>query len=123
MKIDSHHHLWNYSPEEYEWIDDRMKALRRDLLPVDLQRELRSVDVQATVAVQARQSLVETQWLLDLASENEFILGVVGWAPIAAEEFPLHLEVLRKNPLLKGLRHGVQGESEGFLEGEAFNRG
>jgi len=34
--IDAHHHLWRYSATEYEWIDDRMAALRRDFLPADL---------------------------------------------------------------------------------------
>lgn len=123
MKIDSHHHFWHYAPQEYEWIDDRMVPLRRDFLPEDLEPELRLADVQATIAVQACQSLAETQWLLDLASGNAFIQGVVGWAPIADTEFPRLLDELRQNPLLKGLRHVVQAEAAGFLEGEAFNRG
>jgi L-fuconolactonase len=50
MKIDAHHNLWRYLPEEYEWIDDRMHALRRDFLPVDLERELELAHVQAAVA-------------------------------------------------------------------------
>jgi L-fuconolactonase len=100
-----------------------MEVLRRDFLPADLQPELQLADVQATVAVQARQTLAETQWLLDLASGCEFIQGVVGWAPIASSDFPLQLDELRRNTLLKGLRHVVQGETDGYLDGEAFNRG
>jgi L-fuconolactonase len=123
MKIDAHHHLWHYSPDEYEWIDDRMQALRRDFMPVDLERELELAHVQATVAVQARQTLEETSWLLDLTAHSKFIQGVVGWAPIAAADFSEHLDALRKNPLLKGLRHGVQSEADGFLDGAEFNRG
>ena len=123
MKIDSHHHFWHYTPQEYEWIDDRMVPLRRDFLPEDLERELRLADVQATVAVQACQSLAETQWLLHLASQAAFVQGVVGWAPIAAPDFPRLLDELRQNTLLKGLRHIVQSEADGFLEGAAFNRG
>ena len=123
MRIDSHHHFWHYSPEDYEWIDDRMMALRRDFLPEHLERELRLADVQGTVAVQARQSLAETQWLLDLASGTTFVRGVVGWAPIAAAGFSQQLDVLRPEYPAQGLRHVVQGEADGFLEGEAFNRG
>ena len=123
MRIDAHHHFWRYSPGEYEWIDERMQALRRDFMPADLERELTLANVQATIAVQARQTLDDTSWLLDLAAQNRFILGVVGWAPIAAVDFSEHLDALRQNPVLKGLRHGVQGEPDGFLDGADFNRG
>lgn len=123
MRIDAHHHFWHYSPDEYGWIDDRMQALRRNFMPVDLERELKLAHVQATVAVQARQTLEETSWLLDLAAESKFIQAVVGWAPIAAKEFPEVLDALQQNPKLKGLRHVVQGEADGFLDGAEFNRG
>lgn len=123
MRIDAHHHFWHYSPEEYGWIDDRMQALRRDFMPVDLERELELAHVQATVAVQARQTLEETSWLLDLAARGGVIQGVVGWAPITAKDFPEILDALRQNPRLKGLRHVVQGEADGFLDGAEFNRG
>lgn len=123
MKIDSHQHFWRYSPEEYEWIDDRMQALRRDFTPEDLERELTRADVQATVAVQARQTLEETSWLLSLATDSTLIQGVVGWAPIAGRDFTQRLDALRENPKLKGLRHVVQAEANGFLDGLEFNRG
>jgi len=123
MRIDAHHHLWNYSPEEYDWIDVRMQALRRDFLPADLERELKLADVQATIAVQARQTLEETSWLLDIAAGNKFIQGVVGWAPIAEKDFPETLDALQQKIKFKGLRHVVQGEANGFLDSAEFNRG
>jgi L-fuconolactonase len=73
--------------------------------------------------VQARQTLEETHWLLELAAKSDTIRGVVGWAPIAADDFPATLESLRQNPLLKGLRHVVQAEPDGFLDAPGFNRG
>jgi L-fuconolactonase len=123
MRIDAHHHLWRYSPEEYEWIDDRMQALRRDFMPADLERELKLAHVQFTVAVQARQTLEETSWLLNLAANSKVIQGVVGWVPIMAEDLPAKLDELKQNSKLKGLRHVVQGEADGFLDGSEFNRG
>jgi L-fuconolactonase len=123
MRIDSHQHFWHYSQDEYGWINDEMSALRRDFLPAHLHRELQLADVQATVAVQARQTVAETLWLLDLASRSEFIQGVVGWAPIGAADFSFQLDLLRQNTQLKGLRHVVQGEADGFLDGQGFNRG
>ena len=73
--------------------------------------------------MQARQTLEETHWLLSLAAQSDLIRGVVGWAPIAVDDFPTILETLRQNPLLKGLRHVVQAEPDGFLDAPAFNRG
>jgi L-fuconolactonase len=123
MRVDAHHHLWRYTPEEYGWIDDTMQVLRRDFLPEELEREALAVEVQATVAVQARQTVAETAWLLQLAAQSELIRGVVGWLPIAADDFPSALERFDAGPLLKGLRHVVQGEPPGFLDGAEFNRG
>jgi L-fuconolactonase len=123
-RIDAHHHLWRYTAEEYGWIDDKMAALRRDFLPADLRDEMRAADIEGAVAVQARQTLDETDWLLELADKNEQILGVVGWAPIAEEEFAELLQALVQRPKLKGLRHIVQGEpDENYLLREDFNRG
>jgi len=123
MRVDAHHHLWRYTPEEYGWIDDTMQALRRDFMPEDLEREALAAGVEATVAVQARQTVAETAWLLQLAAQSELIRGVVGWLPIAADDFPSALERFDAGPLLKGLRHVVQGEPAGFLDGAEFNRG
>jgi L-fuconolactonase len=124
QRIDSHHHLWHYTPEEYGWIGDDMTPLRRDFLLDDLRRELADAGVDGTVAVQARQTLEETAWLLDLAEGDDSPLrGVVGWLPIASTRFPAVLESFRDSKRLCGLRHIVQGEQPGFLDGDAFNQG
>jgi len=123
MRVDAHHHLWRYNAGEYGWIDEPMRELRRDFLPDDLERELQAAGVDASVVVQARQTMEETRWLLELAKDSRVIRGVVGWAAIAAEDFPAVVEELAREPLLKGLRHVVQAEPEGFLDGAEFNRG
>ena len=123
-RIDAHHHLWRYTAEEYGWIDDAMGALRRDFLPEDLMAEMRAAGVDGAVAVQARQTVEETRWLLELAEGCAAIRGVVGWAPIAGAEFTGVMEEFAGRPKLKGLRHIVQGEpDERFLLREEFNRG
>lgn len=122
MRVDSHHHLWRYTPEEYGWIDDSKRVLQRDFLPPDLAEVTSAAKVDATVAVQARQTLEETAWLLDLAAQSSLIRGVVGWAPIADPNFPAILSEI-SSPLLCGLRHVVQAEPDGFLDAPGFNRG
>ena len=121
--IDAHHHLWRYTAAEYGWIDDPMAALRRDFLLPELTTELTLAGIDGAVAVQARQTLHETHWLLELARSCEQIRGVVGWAPIAAPNFQDSIHKLAAEPKLVGLRHVVQAEPEGFLEGADFNRG
>ena len=123
-RIDAHHHLWRYTPEEYDWIDESMLKLRRDFLPEDLTREMTAAGIDGAVAVQARQTLDETRWLLDLADECEAIRGVVGWAPIAGEDFPGVMEEFESRYKLKGLRHVIQGEKdEHYILREDFNAG
>jgi L-fuconolactonase len=124
MRIDAHQHFWRYSPDEYGWIDESMCALRRDFLPADLQPELAASGFDACVAVQARQTLEETRWLLQLAEDNPFIAGVVGWADLRAEKVRDQLVELSKNPKLLGIRHIVQAEPDDrFLLRADFLRG
>ncbi|MFT3784325.1 MAG: amidohydrolase family protein [Nibricoccus sp.] len=124
MKIDAHHHFWSYNTEEYGWIDEAMRVIRRDFLPADLAATLKPERVDGVVSVQARQTVEETKWLLSLAAENSFIKGVIGWVPLAEKTVAGVLDELKASPKLKGVRHVVQGEPDPkFLEGTAFNAG
>ncbi len=123
MTIDAHHHFWNYDPVEYDWIDESMRTIRRSFLPQDLKSAIDTAGIDGVVCVQARQTTEETDWLLELAGANDFIRGVVGWLPLASEDIEALLDRYAKNPKLKALRHVVQGEADGFLDGDSFNRG
>ena len=124
MRIDAHQHFWRFNPEEYDWIDDSMALLRRDFLPSDLKPELDAAGFDACIAVQARQTLDETRWLLELADEHPFIAGVVGWVDLRADDVRDQLAVLSKNRKLVGVRHVVQGEPDDrFLLRRDFLRG
>ena len=124
MTIDAHHHFWKYDPAEYDWISEEMSGLRRDFLPENLEREAALAGVDGVVSVQARQTLEETGWLLDMASASALVWGVVGWVPLAAPDVGRSLEVFSGNPKFKGVRHVVQGEpDEKFLEREDFQAG
>lgn len=122
-RIDAHHHLWTYSAEEYGWIDERMEKLRHNFLPEDLVREMNAAGIDGTIAVQARQTLEETRWLLGLADGCAAIRGVVGWAPIASGDFSAVMKEFAGRRKLKGLRHVVQGEPDDYILREDFNAG
>ena len=124
MRIDSHQHFWRYSPAEYGWMDDRMTRIRRDFLPEDLAPLLAACGLDGAVAVQARSSLEETRFLLELAREHDCVKGVVGWADLCALDLDAVLDELCQEPLLRGLRHVVQDEpDDDFLRREDFQRG
>jgi L-fuconolactonase len=124
MRIDSHQHFWTYDPREYDWIDDSMASLRRNFLPVDLRPELETNGFDGCIAVQARQSLEETQWLLELADRAPFILGVVGWVDLCSPQLRAQLESFARSPKLVSVRHIVQAEPDDrFLMRPDFLRG
>jgi L-fuconolactonase len=122
--IDTHNHYWNYNPAEFDWIDDEMAVIRKSFTPVELKQTLIGTDVSGVVSVQARQCLEETDWLLTMAAENEFMKGIVGWVPLASHDIPEILEKYQNNPWLKGVRHVVQGEPDPeFILRKDFNEG
>lgn len=124
MIIDAHQHFWVFDPVRDAWITEEMSVIRKDFLPADLAPVLEANGVDGCVAVQADQSETETAFLLQLAAENAFVKGVVGWADLRSEHIDERLEHFAQFPLLKGFRHIVQGEADPeFLLREDFCRG
>ena len=124
MRIDAHQHFWNYDAAEYPWIGESMKHLRRDFLPPDLARAQAKVGLDGSIAVQARQSLEESRWLLGLADESAIIRGVVGWVDLQSATVGRDLAGLARHPRFVGVRHVVQDEPEdGFMLRPNFLRG
>lgn len=112
MVIDSHQHFWKYDPVRYDWINDSMKVLQKDFLPSNLGPILQKNKVDGCVAVQADQSEAETEFLLHLARENDFIKGVVGWVDLRADNVAERLVHFSEDKNLKGVRHIVQAEPD-----------
>lgn len=124
MIIDTHHHFWNYNPVEYDWIDDEMAVIRKSFLPEQLKSTLAQTDVSGVISVQARQFLEETDWLLKMAAENDFIKGIVGWVPLVSNNIDEILEKYAANKWFKGVRHVIQGEADPeFVLRKDFNLG
>ena len=121
MRVDAHQHFWRYDPAEYDWIGEGMERLARDYLPADLAPLLTAEGIAGSVAVQARQTIEETRWLLGLAAKHPAILGVVGWVDLRSSEVGEQLREFAANPRFVGVRHVVQNEPDvRFLLGEAF---
>lgn len=120
--IDSHHHLWRYTEDEYGWIPAG-SPLQADFLAAELEEACTGAAVDGTVVVQARQSLEETDWLLDLARASTRIRGVVGWLPLAEPDVAGLIERYAKDPHFVGARHVLQAEPDEYFRGDDFHAG
>ncbi len=123
MRLDSHQHFWRHRAAEYPWIPAGT-PLHRDWLPADLATLQRPLGFDGSIAVQARQSLAESDWLLGLADADPRIRGVVGWVDLRSLQVEEDLERLSDHPRFVGVRHVVQDEPDDqFLMRPDFVRG
>jgi L-fuconolactonase len=123
-KIDAHQHFWQYNPAEHVWMTDEMASIRRDFLPSDLKPLLDRTGFDGCVAVQARQNLDETRWLLQLAEHDAFIRGVVGWVDLRAPSLEAQFREFSGQKKLVGVRHIVQDEpDDAFMLRDDFRGG
>lgn len=107
--IDAHQHFWRLGENDCAWPTADLPAIHRDFLPGDWRAVALPCGVTGSVLVQTQESARDTAWMLALAEENDFILGVVGWADLAGTDFP-------QSPWLKGLRPMVQGYGADYLD-------
>ncbi len=122
--VDSHHHLWRYSKNEYPWMTEQMQVLRRDFDINDLAAAAEGRALVGTVAVQARQSVDETEWLLEQATTSPLVKGVVGWAPLVEANLRHWLDRWQQRREFKGVRHVLHDEEDDYYMLRAdFNAG
>ena len=123
-RIDAHQHFWKFDPVRHNWITNEMSVIKKDFLPHDLQPLLLKNNFDGCVVVQVDQSEKETQFLIDLANENDFIKGVVGWVDLKAENIEEKLEYYKTFNIVKGFRHILQAEEDRkFMLNSQFMRG
>ena len=123
MKLDSHQHFWSYDAAQYPWIP-KDSPLHRDWLPEDLAPLLAASGFEGCIAVQARQTLEESRWLLSLADRSAILKGVVGWVDLRSEMVGEQLAEFARHAKFRGVRHVVQDEpDEHFMLGAEFQRG
>ncbi|MDA7886120.1 amidohydrolase family protein [Pirellulales bacterium] len=124
MNIDAHQHFWKYSQKDYPWITSGMERLARDYLPPELVQTSQLHNISGSVAVQARQTKEETQWLLQCADSHSSIRGVVGWVDLRSPSVGDDLSHFSQHKKFVGVRHVVQDEPDPhFLLGAEFLRG
>ncbi|WP_128380698.1 amidohydrolase family protein [Streptomyces cavernae] len=116
MIVDSHHHLWDLTVRDQEWISGpELAPLRRNFELPEFTAEARGAGVSASVLVQTITVAEETPEFLAIAEAGEVVAAVVGWTDLTHPAVGDELARLRELPggsRLKGIRHQVQGEPD-----------
>lgn len=108
--IDSHQHFWKMSRGDYEWLTPALSKLYRDFLPSDYLEASSELGICKTVLVQAAATEEETEFLLQLSEENDFIAGVVGWIDLETDPVAAcgRLDFFSRFSSFKGIRPMLQ---------------
>jgi L-fuconolactonase len=123
-KIDAHQHFWIYNDQDFPWIDSRMEKLKQNFKPQQLREELIKAGFVGSVAIQARQKVEETRWLLSLSRKFPFIKAIVGWIDLQSEKIEENLIEFTGESKFAGVRHVIQDEKEiDFMLKKEFMRG
>ena len=114
MIIDAHQHFWQLDkPFDYEWLkSEQHEPICRSYLPVDLRPHLDACGIDKSVFVQTQHNVEENRWVLQMAEENDWIAGVVGWVDLASEACEDQLAEFKDQPKFVGIRHVVQDEPD-----------
>ena len=108
MRIDAHQHFWTTQRTDYGWLTPDLGDIYRDFLPPDLEPLLESAEIGGTILVQAAPTVAETEFLLGLAEQVDFIKGVVGWVDFEGSEMAVTLGHLAQSPKFVGVRPMIQ---------------
>ncbi|MBO9608622.1 MAG: amidohydrolase family protein [Paenibacillaceae bacterium] len=113
MKVDAHQHFWDFKRIAYKWPDASVPSLFRDIVAEELEPLVRAAGIDKTVIVQADHSTAETDYMLEVAANHDWIAGVVGWVPLdRPDEAARLLEAYAGNPYFKGMRHLIHNEED-----------
>ena len=108
MVIDTHTHLYDPTrPQGVPWPSKDNALLYRTVLPTHYKALAEPHGITGTVVVEASKWLEDNAWVLDLAADEPFIVGLVGHIEPGRPEFGAELGRFAANPLLRGIRCGA----------------
>lgn len=112
--IDTHIHVWNFSKAKYDWLENDTSILNRNYNIDEIEEERKALDIDKGVLVQASNRIEDTTFMLEVANENDWIKGIVGWLPLMdtdACEKIISSQYMHQ-PLIKGFRHLIHDEAD-----------
>jgi len=102
--IDCHTHFYDPTrPQGVPWPPEN-STLYRKVMPENLRALKHYRRVTGTVIVEASRWVEDNQWLLDLAKDDPFIVGIVGNLNPTEADFKKNAKRFAGNPLFRGIR-------------------
>lgn len=122
MIIDAHQHCWLLKRPECAWPTPDLVPIFRDFGPEDWQAEANRQGVHGSILVQSQADRRDTDYLMGLASQHHWILGVVGWVDLKAPDAPERIRELARSSKLCGLRPMLQAiEDDSWIDDPALD--
>jgi L-fuconolactonase len=111
--IDTHIHVWDFEKATYPWLENDTSILNRTYSINEIEEKRKLVGITNGLLVQASCNLQDTEHMLEVAKNNEWISGVVCWLPLMDTE---KTQLLIENKFLfekyfKGVRHLIHDEA------------
>lgn len=104
MRIDSHHHVWDLSVREQDWmVGDAVKPISRTFTMADMDPLLEEQSIDYTVIVQTVAVMEETPEFLDIAHAHPKVAAVVGWLDMESADITQALDSHMAHPGSKRL--------------------
>lgn len=125
--VDSHVHFWDPAELDYPWLD-ALPALRRPFGPAEYAAASAEAPVERVVFVECNpapgQGVAEARRVQRLAEAEPRLAGIVAFADLLdLGSLVGVLDELSSLPLLRGVRHNIQGNPPGFCLQPAFVAG
>jgi L-fuconolactonase len=111
--VDAHQHVWDLEHVSYPWLTPETGVLHRTYAFEEIEPDLEACGVDATVLVQAADSVDETRWMQRVADAHPRVAGIVAWAPL--DDPPRAARVLddyASDPRIVGIRHLIHDEPD-----------
>lgn len=116
--IDTHVHLYDpFRPQGAPWPQKRNPVLYQTSLPSRYRPIAEPLGIVGAIEVECSGWLEDNQWVLDVASREEIMVGTVGHLVPGTPDFRRELDRFRRNPLFRGIRYGL-----GRQQGREFER-
>jgi L-fuconolactonase len=126
--IDAHIHLWDLSQYPVPWIAGT-PVLEKSYLLQDFKDQSAGLGLAGMVYVQAswavEYSLLEADYVADLAANDPFVQGMVAYAPLEyGEQVRSYLDALMtRGPIIKGIRRILPDTTDKKFDMASYIRG
>jgi L-fuconolactonase len=126
--VDAHIHLWDLSQFPVPWIAGN-PILNKSYVLQDYKDQSAGLGVGAIVYVQAavanEYSLLEADYIADLAAVDPLVQGMVAYAPLEyGDQVRVYLDsLMSRGPIIKGIRRGLPDPADSKFDMDRFIQG